>query len=109
MNRRLFDFEALLEDVWGLGRYNDLSIKNEGAQYRVMLDVPGFSKEDIELTLNNDTFTIKAENKIRKTDRSYTLPVDIDASKVEAILENGVLTVVLPKSTKSRKVEITVK
>ncbi|MBI5197476.1 MAG: Hsp20/alpha crystallin family protein, partial [Nitrospirae bacterium] len=88
-------------------------------------EVPGMSKEDIELTITGDTLTIrgekKKEEKIEEKDYYYSersvgsisrtveLPVEVAADKVNAILKNGVLEIRLPKLESSKRKEIKVK
>jgi len=85
----------------------------------------GVKPEDIDISLDNDMLTIRGkramETKVRDEDylyrecywgnfsRSIILPVDVLAEKIEATLENGVLTVVLPKAKHSKQVLIKVK
>lgn len=94
--------------------------------YRVNVELPGMEEKDIELSVSDNTVTIKGEKKSEKEEskkdyhysersygafrRSFALPEGVDADKIEATMKSGVLTVVLPKSAesqkKSRKVEI---
>jgi HSP20 family protein len=74
-------------------------------------------EKDIEVTLNNNSLTIKGEKKMEKEDkdrdyyrmeRSYgsftrtiPLPSEIETDKAEAYFKKGVLTVKIPKSAKA--------
>jgi HSP20 family protein len=87
--------------------------------------IPGVEAADIDITIANDKVTIEGERKkqnaIRLEDyfyqecywgsfsRSVVLPVDVDVDNVEAKMNNGILTVILPKAAKAkvRKVQIT--
>jgi HSP20 family protein len=87
--------------------------------------IAGVSSEDIDISINNDMLTIRGKreqtDKIRDEDylyrecywgsfsRSIILPVEIESEKVDAFLENGVLTVVLPKAKVSKQISIKVK
>jgi HSP20 family protein len=51
----------------------------------------------------------RRERGFGKFQRTLTLPADVDADKVEAKLENGVLRITLPKSEKARPKKIAVK
>ena len=90
------------------------------------VDLPGVKKKDIELNITDGVLTIKGERKTRnaqedktyykiessygKFERSFTLPKDIDESKIEAEVENGVLSLTMPKSAqdvqKTKKIAI---
>ena len=89
-------------------------------------ELPGISREDIEVTVENGTIVIKGEKKfdtevkdehyrrIERTygtfHRSFTLPNTVDAAKVAAEYKNGVLTVTLPfkEEAKPRTVNVQV-
>lgn len=92
--------------------------------FRIHLDVPGMSKEDITINLQNGTLTIsgtRAAEDTRENDeyvrversfgnfhRTFTLPDAVDADGIEAAYDNGVLTVNVPKTETStrRQIEI---
>jgi HSP20 family protein len=87
-------------------------IENE-KNVEIHLDLPGFTPEQIDVKLEGDTLTIKAERNAEKVteqkgwirrertmgnySRSFTLPDTIDGTKPEASFKNGVLVVTLPK------------
>jgi len=84
----------------------------------VKAELPGLSREDIEVTVENSTLVLKGSKKFeaevkeesyRRVERSYgtfhrsfTLPNTVDASKVTADYRNGVLTVKLPFREEAR-------
>jgi len=87
--------------------------ENERA-YVVQADIPGVAKEDIRLSVDHRRVSIEAEVKretsqkegenilhaermISKFTRSFTLPAEVDENQADAKLENGVLTLTLPK------------
>jgi HSP20 family protein len=94
--------------------------------YRIAIEVPGVSEDDIEVTLDDGVLTLKGEKSSTREDkgetwffserqfgafqRSFRLPPDADAEKVAAAMKDGVLTVTVPKrvgtADKSRKVAI---
>jgi HSP20 family protein len=79
----------------------------------IELDLPGLKKEDINIELSGHRLTVTGERKERQREgvlrrRTRTvgrfryeivLPVDVDDKKVEASLNEGVLTVRIPKHT----------
>lgn len=89
-------------------------------------ELPGMTREDIEVTVENSTLVLKGEKKfdqevkdenyrrIERTygafHRSFTLPSTVDASKVSAEFKNGVLTVKLPfkEEAKPRSINVEV-
>ncbi len=99
-------------------------IENDQA-FIVEADVPGVAKEDIRLAVDNRRVSIEAEVKheaapregdnilhseriISKFSRSFTLPTEVDENKADARLENGVLTLTLPKRQAAQPKKISV-
>jgi HSP20 family protein len=88
------------------------------------VELPDFKREDIELTVDNNTLTIEGEKKMPddvkedqilrverrygRFSRSFVLPPNVDPSKVSAEYKNGVLTVKFPlrEEAKPRQIEI---
>lgn len=101
----------------------DISEKN-GA-YVVESDLPGISKEDIDINIGDGVLTVRAERKLESSsddngyirreraygsfERSFNIS-DIDADKIDAEFKDGVLTLTLPKKQieepRSRKLEV---
>ncbi len=96
-------------------------------EYRVLLDLPGVDPASIKLTVEKSTLQVAAERKfaglasgeeLHRSERafgafarSFTLPSSVDASRVEAAYEAGVLAVTLPKreESKARTIPVTVR
>src|SRR5690349_8668957 len=84
--------------------------------YEVNLAVPGLSKEDFKIDLNDNFLTISGERKFTKEKkennfhsietqygnfkRSFSLPENVDASKISAQYANGILEITVPKDEK---------
>ena len=91
----------------------------------VHAELPGMKKEDVTLSLHDgvltlsgerrhvqgDKTTLRNERSFGRFERSITLPAPVDATRVTAAYENGILTVTLPKAeaAKPRQIEINVK
>ena len=90
---------------------------------KVVIDIPGFSKKDIELTLCGDILSIKAEKEIEKKesnslisnqrpnviDKKVRLPIDIKQGeeKIEsAKYVDGILTLIIPVAKKGKNISI---
>ena len=107
--------------AWGV------DIREDADHIYVEADMPGFKKEDVDITLENQTLTISAEKKSSYKQegqeqgdwllnerryarflRSFTLPPTVDDQKVDARLQDGVLTITLNKreETKPRKIQV---
>ena len=82
----------------------------------VRAELPGISREDIQVELADGHLTIKATRKTGEGDeattteysRAITVPDTVQADQVGATSENGVLTVTLPKREESKPRKITV-
>ena len=102
-------------------------IREEGDNYVIEADMPGFKKEDIHLDVNDDTLTISAQRNANKDEKdedghyirrerswgSFARSFDIsavDADKIKAAYNDGVLVLTLPKKAAvapaARRVEI---
>jgi HSP20 family protein len=98
-------------------------IYEENDQLVMKTELPGINKEDINITLQSDRLTIKAEKKEVVVDdaacyarerqygqyfRSVTLPFPIKEDEISATFENGVLELRLYKAeeSKAKKIEI---
>ena len=123
------DIESFEKHFFGTDRISSFKtvIKDNGDEYLLEADLPGFKKEDIEVGLENNYLTIKAERKNETEDkdkkgryircersygsfaRSFDIS-DVDADKISAAYENGVLRLTMPKKEKNvpaqRKLEI---
>lgn len=94
-----------------------VDISESDKRFVLKADFPGMKKEDINVSVVNNTLTLSAEHKeeqeqkkegrvVRRErrygrySRSFTLGQDIDEDKIEATYDNGVLTLVLPKAEK---------
>ena len=101
-----------------------LDVVQDGDNLVVTASVPGTSKDDIDVSVDDNVLTIKAEtsdSSNKETDgyllrerrtgsyyRALRLPETVDFENAESQFKNGVLTIKLPKleSKKARKLEI---
>jgi len=101
-----------------------VDIFEEGDDVVVKADIPGVKKNDLDVTITENSLTIsgerKQEKKVKEKDyhrversygsfsRSFRLPENVNGSKAKAEFKNGVLEVRLPKTkeSKQKKVEI---
>jgi HSP20 family protein len=102
-----------------------LNVIETDKAFEVQAEMPGVKKEDVKVTIENQRVTIEAEAKqeteqregehvvyaertAQKFLRSFTLPADVDDSAAEARMENGILTLILPKKQGSSAKKLTV-
>jgi len=92
--------------------------------FLVRLDLPGVSAEDLDINLEDQTLTVKAERDLAAPEgyearrkeipakisyqRTFNIGKVVDAESISAKFENGVLVISLPKSAKSmpRRIEV---
>ena len=91
----------------------------------VKATLPGVKPEEVDISISGDTLTIKGEHKeeqeVKEEDyfhkerrcgtfsRSVVLPVQVKSDKAEAVFENGILTLTLPKAEEVKPKQIKVK
>ncbi len=122
-NRFLEDFARVPEFKEYFREYRmgmPVDVIDEGDHIKVIADVPGFNKEDIEIYFEDGDIVIKAERKeeveekkkdyirrerrMGKFYRRISLPADINKDEVKARYNNGVLEITIPRTKKERKV-----
>jgi HSP20 family protein len=113
---RLFD--ELTDFGTGPGRATPVDVADEGDAFVVVVDLPGFSTDDIDVQLDDErTLAIRAtredserftddayvrrERRRESVDRTVTLPEVVDPDRAEATVDDGVLTVRLGKETRA--------
>jgi HSP20 family protein len=112
---------------WSYGLAPAADVLETEAGYRVVVDLPGLDPASIKLQVEKDTLSIQAERKqpalaagetVHRSERafgtffrSFALPRGVDATKVEASYDAGVLAVALPKrdEVKPRTIAVQVK
>ena len=88
------------------------------------IDVPGIDEKDIDVSVQNNTLTVYGERKFEKEEkeenfrrverqygsftRTFTLPTTVDAEKVAANYDKGILKIVLPKKAEAKPTQIKV-
>ena len=125
----------LLEQSFlGLGRFDIFGrtmprdIRENEHEFVVEAAASGIKPEELQISVTGDTLTIFAEHKAEETEdkakgyirreryrgemyRTVRLPITVDADKIAATYENGILTIHLPKAEKAlpKRVPIAVK
>lgn len=122
------EFDSMLNQLWaGLPRFGSFINEPESANVATdlyeddsntyaRLELPGFKKEELSVQLENSILTVSVERKGTKEDdesisfeKSVTIPEGVEAGKVSAKYEDGVLTVTLPKTPERKPKLIEIK
>jgi len=116
---------GLRAGLWGRS-YPLVNVWEADEKLYAEAEVPGLKLDDIEILIHGSELTIQGERKgvdeegvrYHRRERGtgsfcskVDLPVEIDVDKVEATLENGILTLTMPKAPSAlpRKIELKVK
>lgn len=91
----------------------DCDIIESDEEYKIMLDLPGLTKKEINIALKENVLSVKGERseslgeeesyrrQERRTgvfSRSFALPENVNAAEINAYFRSGVLTISMPKS-----------
>lgn len=125
LNRLLGDSLQAYNGPEGVGSWvPPVDVVEEPERLLFRAEIPGVSKEDIDIKVENGTLILRGEKKQEREvegetahrverfygsfTRSFALPASIDAEKIQARYKDGVLEVVLPKAelAKPRKIQI---
>lgn len=124
-------FDRMLEDSylqpveharsWGLA----LDVVENGDAYVLQASIPGINPDEIEVTLEKNVLTLSGETSADETvnaedyrlrerrfgsfSRSIRFPVDVNADKIKADYQHGVLTLTVPKAETVKPKKIAVK
>lgn len=98
-----------------------VDVFEDDKSYKISAELPGLDEKDIEVTISDDSITLKGVKSEEKEEkgknrfysersygefrRSFALPKDADRKMIEAKFAKGVLTVAIPKNAVAKKVE----
>ena len=128
------EFNRMVNRFWGAGEVPQtlapyaVDVHEDADHFFVEADLPGFTNEDVDITLEDGVLTLRAEKKGEtrqggektsrqplhierrwtRFERSFTLPTAVNENAVRATLNGGVLTITLDKreEVKPRKIQI---
>ena len=121
----LFRFPA--SDLAHAATLPPADVSEDGNAYTVSVEVPGIKPEDVQLSVQDNTLSLRVTRRADKTDetttyrhverfygtfeRYFPFASAVDSSKVRATYQDGILAVVLPKAenARERRIEIDVK
>lgn len=127
--RRQMDriMDALWErpaSAWGAGVFPAINLTEDENGFYVRAELPGVAANDLEVQATGRNLTIAGERKLAvenesaryhrrereggRFSRAFTLPKDIEAERIEARMQDGILTLKIPKaeSAKPRRINI---
>lgn len=122
-------FEDALDDAFGGGRQRTMTwappveIYETEEELTFVVELPGFEKEQVNIAYENGQLTFSGERKedtdsnrnyhrnerwFGRFERSFQLPVSVDFDNISASLQNGLLSVVIPKKEEAKARQIPV-
>lgn len=115
---QLFNRTSLSGERGGMTGYLPLDIRQTDEAFVIEASVPGFRPEEVDITLDENVLTIKAQREqendeskggyVRRERRTTSffrqvgLPAEVRAEEISAGFENGVLTVTVPRAQKAQ-------
>ena len=107
-------FNAPLDEFFGLGKVMNIpavNVSETDKEFSLTIAAPGLDKKDLKVDAYDDMLTISAEKEKEEKNerynrreynysswsRSFTLPENCDAGKINAEYKNGELKIVIPK------------
>jgi HSP20 family protein len=127
--RLLEEVEEMARSAFETGLTPKMDMYEEDKELVVKAEMPGIKKKDLDIKLDGDVLTIKAEKKEEKKEgeegtthyyrersfgqyvRYMTLPARVDAENITATLKKGLLEIRMPKAEipEVKQIEIKVK
>ncbi|MGI6655580.1 MAG: Hsp20/alpha crystallin family protein [Desulfobulbus sp.] len=107
----------------GISAFPRTNLSDTGDNLEVVAEMPGVAKDDVQVKIQGNYLEISG---VRKSDapdgykahrtergigsftRSFTLPYEVDATKVEATMKDGLLQMILPKSEAAKPRQISI-
>lgn len=102
-----------------------VDIAETDKEFTIKAEIPDVKKEDVKVSIDNGVLSIRGERKQEKEEkdkkfhrverfygsftRSFTLPDNVDETKIEASFKDGMLNLKIPKTTASKPKAIDVK
>lgn len=119
LNRHFNDFYPNYDFISETSKMTmPVEVRDKDNEYDIRAELPGVKKDDLDISLNDGYLTITAtkseekneeEKMYKKSEFSYgefsrtiQLPQEVDADKIDAKLDNGVLKIVAPKLAKAK-------
>lgn len=134
--RDMWDLKDEIDKVfWGTRKGSDsdetatwqplVDIYEDKDNVKVTAELPGMTKGDVKITIDNNVLTIKGERKFEQKDnkdnyyriersygsfaRSFGLPTNLSPERIHAEMKEGVLEIKIPKREESKPKEIEIK
>ena len=121
LRKSVTEFEPFERFLAGGPATPPVDLVEKDKAYEITAELPGLDDKNVEIKLSNGVLTISGEKKEEKEEkeegyyfserrygsfkRAFRLPEGVDADKIEASFDKGVLTIRLPKTPEAQKAE----
>ncbi|MEJ2057685.1 MAG: Hsp20/alpha crystallin family protein [Desulfofustis sp.] len=115
--------------VWGGnwltdGNFPRTNLYDRGDRFELIAEIPGLTNDDLEVKIQGNYLEISGNREVHEPEgyrvhrsergsasftRSLTLPADVDSSRADANLKDGILVLTLPKSEAAKPRQISIK
>jgi HSP20 family protein len=126
----------MFEDVWGRGRRPDedfisgswvppVDVRETKDTLEISVELPGIEPKNVEVSVESGVLTLKGARQFEKAaegetyhrveraygafERSFTLPTNVDAERIQASYRHGVLHLTVPKREEAKPKAINIK
>ncbi|WP_276254698.1 Hsp20/alpha crystallin family protein [Halomontanus rarus] len=106
MNGADVNFESKTGADAGFGADTHVDVHDTDDEIRVIADLPGVEKKNIELECDGKTLTISAQSEHREYDERISLPRRVNEHTANATYNNGVLEVVFEPADQSSGISL---
>lgn len=106
MNGADVDFDSSNSVENGFGSDTHVDIHETDDELRVIADLPGVEKNNIDLECDGKSLTISAQSQHRQYDERVSLPQRVNEHTAEATYNNGILEVVFESAEKSSDISL---
>lgn len=93
-------------DDSGFGSDVHFTVYQEGDQVRVVGDLPGVAKDDIDVKCDGEQLTVGAATATTEYEERISLPVRVDEHSAQATFNNGVLEVTFDRDEASTGIDL---
>lgn len=112
------------DDLGQTGWLPAVDVRESDEAFVFMAELPGIAKKDVDITVEDGVLSLSGERRFDETDeqknyrriertygtfsRSFSLPSAVDAERVSASFEDGLLTVTVPKTEVAKALKIAI-
>jgi HSP20 family protein len=106
IERMMGEMTGNVDDGSGFASETHVDVYDEGETLRLVADLPGVTKDGIDLKCDGETLTISAVGDHREYDEHVRLPARVDEHSARATFNNGVLEVTFDRVEDSAAIDV---